>query len=53
MAEHDQSSGGFGGFLRENWLWIVGPIVFVVVLLVVLALFFSEGDSSPFIYNIF
>lgn len=52
MTDSTQS-GGFGGFLRENWLWIVGPIAFVIVLLVVLALVFSSDDSSQFIYNIF
>ena len=40
-------------FFRENWPWIVGPIVFGVVIVVV-ALFFLGGDeTSPFIYNIF
>ena len=44
---------GFRGFLRENWPWIVGPIVFGVVIVIV-ALFFLGGDeTSPFIYNIF
>ncbi len=42
-----------GKFFRENWAWIVGPIVVVVVLLAALAFFFSGDSSSPFVYNIF
>jgi len=44
---------GVRGFFRENWPWIVGPIVFGLVIVIV-ALFFLGGDeTSPFIYNIF
>lgn len=42
-----------GRFLRENWAWIVGPIVIVLVLLVVLALASSGDESSTFVYPIF
>ena len=39
-------------FLRENWIYIVAPIVIVIVLLG--ALYFMGGsEASPFIYNIF
>ena len=42
-----------GKFLRENWLWIIAPIVFVLVLMGVIV-WMTEGDeSAPFIYNIF
>ena len=41
-----------GQFLRENWIYIVAPIVIVVVGLGLLMLFGTQ-DSSPFIYNIF
>lgn len=41
-----------GRFLRENWAWIVGPIVLVLVLLVVLALASSGDESSTFVYPI-
>lgn len=43
-----------GRFLKENWLWIVAPIVIVGVLLIAFA-WWSGGstDESPFIYNIF
>jgi len=39
-------------FLRENWLYIVAPLVLVLIGLGLLALF-SDDKSSPFIYNIF
>lgn len=42
-----------GSFLRENWLWIVAPIVLLVVALVVAALALSGNDDGQFIYNIF
>jgi VIT1/CCC1 family predicted Fe2+/Mn2+ transporter len=43
-----------GNFLRENWLYIVAPVVIVVVLLGALAIFTGGGgEGSPFIYNIF
>jgi len=41
-----------GSFLRENWIWIVAPIVLVLALVVAL-LVFGGGDDSPFVYNIF
>jgi len=42
-----------GSFLRENWLWIVTPIVLVLVGLVALILLSDGGVDAPFIYNIF
>lgn len=41
-----------GRFLRENWIFIVAPLVLVLIGLLALVLF---GDDSPsgFIYNIF
>src|SRR5262249_60168615 len=41
------------GFLRENWIYIVAPIVLVIVLLGALYLFGGGSEASPFIYNIF
>ncbi len=41
-----------GKFIRENWVWIVAPIVVVVVLLAAFALL-SEDSVSPFQYGIF
>ncbi len=42
-----------GNFLRENWLWILAPIVIVLCLFGAILLFQGGDDSSPFIYNIF
>ncbi|HVS11573.1 MAG TPA: DUF5989 family protein [Planctomycetota bacterium] len=43
-----------GNFLRENWIWIVAPIVIVLVLFVAFMFLMSGDDAnSPFIYNIF
>ena len=42
-----------GKFLRENWIWIVAPIVLVLLLVVALLVFGRGGDESPFVYNIF
>ena len=39
-------------FLRENWIWIVAPIVIVLVLFAVL-IAMGGGDDSPFTYRIF
>jgi len=42
-----------GKFLRENWLWIVAPIVFVLILFIVIIVVNGQNDASPFVYNIF
>jgi len=42
-----------GKFIRENWLWIVAPIVIVLVLFVAIIMMSGEGDTSPFVYQIF
>ncbi|MCC7013669.1 MAG: hypothetical protein IT454_14000 [Planctomycetes bacterium] len=53
-AADDGNGGGFVGFVRDNWVWIVAPVVFAVIVVVVVMLVFGgEGDSSPFIYSIF
>lgn len=40
-------------FLRENWIYIVAPIVIVIVLLGALYFIGGGNEASPFIYNIF
>jgi len=40
-----------GNFLRENWIWIVAPIVLVVVLVVAIVVWGGD-DASPFLYNL-
>jgi hypothetical protein len=42
-----------GRFLRENWLYIVAPIVLVILLLGALWILGGGSEASPFIYNIF
>jgi hypothetical protein len=49
----DKPRTPMGNFLRENWLWIVAPIVIVMVLFVAILLMGGSDDTSPFIYNIF
>ena len=39
-------------FLRENWLYIVAPLVIVLIGIVALMLWWGTGNS-PFSYNIF
>ena len=38
-------------FLRENWLYIVAPLVIVMIGIVVI-LVMSNGSESPFTYNL-
>jgi hypothetical protein len=40
-------------FIRENWVWIVAPIVVVALLLVSIAWLGGGDSSAPFVYNIF
>lgn len=40
-------------FIRENWVWIVAPIVVVAVLIAVLAIWGGDDSVSPFQYNVF
>ena len=40
-------------FLHEYWPWIVGPIVFGLVIAVAAMFFLGGDDTSPFIYPIF
>ena len=42
-----------GKFIRENWVWIVAPIVVVALLIAVFAIFFDDDPTSPFQYQIF
>jgi hypothetical protein len=39
-------------FLRENWLYIVAPLVIVLIGIVAMMLWWGTGNS-PFSYNIF
>lgn len=50
MSETREHSG-LSAFLRENWLYLVGPLVVILIGLVLLAIL---GDDSPsnFLYNL-
>jgi len=40
-----------GAFLRENWVWILVPLV-ALAILVVLILWLGGAEESPFVYPI-
>ena len=43
-----------GSFWRENWIWIVAPLVLILVAVTVLVLSSrGDGEDAAFIYNIF
>jgi hypothetical protein len=42
-----------GRFLRENWIYVVAPILIVIVLLVALYLLGGGSEAAPFVYPIF
>jgi hypothetical protein len=41
------------GFFRDNWVWIVAPIVIALVLFAALILMQGGDQASDFIYPIF
>jgi hypothetical protein len=42
-----------GGFLRENWIWIVAPIVLVAAAVLWLLYTGSDDAAAPFQYTLF
>jgi len=42
-----------GSFLRENWLWIVTPMVLILVAVAVLIVLEGTGPDSQFHYDLF
>ncbi len=42
-----------GKFLKENWIWIVAPIVLVLIFFVAIIMSQGSDETSPFVYNIF
>ena len=42
-----------GKFLRENWLWIMAPIVIVLLLFVAVLITSGSEDAGSFIYSIY
>ncbi len=41
-----------GRFFKENWPWIVLPMVLAVAVIVFLVFWFEGPDVAPFIYNV-
>jgi hypothetical protein len=44
-----------GAFLKENWIWIVAPMAFVLIAILALLLLGGdggEGGDANFIYNL-
>lgn len=39
-------------FLKDNWLWIVTPVVIVLVFLIILLLLTDSGPSDDFTYTL-
>ncbi len=39
-------------FLKENWIWIVAPVVTVLVVLAALLIFSDNGPTDDFTYNL-
>ena len=39
-------------FLKENWLWIVAPVVTVLIVLALLLILGDSGASDDFQYNL-
>ncbi len=39
-------------FLKDNWLWIVAPIVLLLVAIFVLIKSTSGDDVQPFVYTL-
>ena len=43
-----------GRFLKENWIWIVAPIVVVAVAVILLLYFVGDNEATaPFTYALF
>ena len=42
-----------GRFFRENWVWIVAPVVVVLVLILVIWYFTDDPGVVPFQYQSF
>lgn len=40
-----------GDFLKENWIWIVAPIVLVGIAVVVILAMSDDDPAAMFIYN--
>ncbi|MDP6518791.1 MAG: DUF5989 family protein [Planctomycetota bacterium] len=41
-----------GSFLRENWIWILLPLLFAGAIVAYLVLSTSSDPAAPFVYTI-
>jgi hypothetical protein len=41
-----------GTFLKENWLWILAPMVLIPLTYLLVVLFSEDPGAPTFIYNI-
>jgi len=41
-----------GRFLRENWIWILAPVVLVAGIIIAVVLWGAGDDGSIFVYPI-
>ena len=41
-----------GNFLKENWIWIVAPVITVIVVVVVILVMSESDPSGDFVYNL-
>ena len=39
-------------FFKENWIWIVAPVLVVIIAVVVILILSGDESGSEFIYNI-
>ena len=39
-------------FLKQNWIWILAPVVLVVGVILFLVLTGGDAGEQPFIYNL-
>ncbi len=41
-----------GNFLKENWIWIVAPVITVIVVVAVILIMGESDPSADFVYNL-
>ena len=41
------------GFLKENWVWIVAPVVLVAVAFIAILVMQDGSDTGVFVYRIY
>jgi ABC-type dipeptide/oligopeptide/nickel transport system permease subunit len=39
-------------FLKENWIWILAPVVVVLIFIVALLMFTDRGSTDDFVYTL-